>query len=97
MKLSKVRLAPGAPGSAYQIKLLEDNNVDVVLAGESQQWETYEYARDAVQQGKKKAIIFLGHISSEESGMDFCATWLKGFIKDIPVVYVRSGPSYWSY
>lgn len=97
MKLSKVRLAPGAPGSAYHIKLLEDNNVDVVIGGESQQWETYEYMRDAVAQGKKKAVIFLGHISSEEAGMDFCAGWLKGLIKDIPVNYIRSGPSYWSY
>jgi putative NIF3 family GTP cyclohydrolase 1 type 2 len=97
MKLSKVKLAPGAPGSSYHIRLLEDKNIDVVIGGESPQWETYEYMRDAVSQGRKKAVIFLGHISSEESGMDYCAGWLKGFIKDIPVSYVRSGPSYWSY
>jgi putative NIF3 family GTP cyclohydrolase 1 type 2 len=97
MKLSKVRFAAGAPGSASHIRLLEDINVDVVLAGESPQWETYEYARDAVAQGRNKAIIFLGHIASEEAGMEFCAGWLKGFIKDIPVHFVESGPSYWSY
>jgi hypothetical protein len=28
--------------------------------------------RDAVDQGKNKAIIFLGHINSEEAGMDYC-------------------------
>jgi len=97
MKLSKVRLAVGAPGSGEHIRLLEDNNVDVVIAGEAQQWETYEYARDAVQQGRSKAVIFLGHISSEEAGMDFCAGWLKTFIKDIPVCYIKCGPSYWSF
>lgn len=97
MKLKNVRLAPGAPGSAMHIKLLEDKNVDVVIAGEAQQWETYEYARDAVSQGNKKAIIFLGHIPSEEAGMEWCASWLKGFIKDVPVYFVESGPSYWSY
>jgi putative NIF3 family GTP cyclohydrolase 1 type 2 len=97
MKLSKVHFAAGAPGSASHIKLLEDNNVDVVLAGESPQWETYEYTRDAVSQGRNKAIIFLGHIASEEAGMDFCAGWLKDFIKDIPVLFIESGPSYWSY
>lgn len=97
MKLTKVRLAPGAPGSSLHIRLLEDPNVDVLIGGESPQWETYEYMRDAVSQGRNKAVIFLGHISSEESGMDFCASWLKGFIKDIPVYYVRSGPSFWSY
>jgi putative NIF3 family GTP cyclohydrolase 1 type 2 len=97
MKLSNVRFAAGAPGSAAHISLLEDKNTDVVIAGEAQQWETYEYTRDAVDQGRKKAIIFLGHISSEEAGMNYCATWLKSFIKDIPIVFVESGSSYWSY
>jgi putative NIF3 family GTP cyclohydrolase 1 type 2 len=97
MKISNVRLAAGAPGSATHIKLLEDKNVDLVIAGEAQQWETYEYMRDAVAQGRNKAIIFLGHIASEESGMDYCAVWLKSFIKDIPVYFIECNPSYWSY
>lgn len=97
MRLTNVRLAPGAPGSMYHIELLEKENVDVLLAGESPQWETYEYARDAVNQGRKKAVIFLGHIASEESGMDYCADWLKSFIKGIPISFVESGPSYWAF
>jgi putative NIF3 family GTP cyclohydrolase 1 type 2 len=97
MKLSHVVLAEGAPGSATHIRLLEDKNVDVVLAGEAQQWETYEYMRDAVSQGRNKAIIFLGHINSEEAGMDYCSTWLKTFIKEIPVIYIEKGPSFWSF
>jgi len=97
MKLSRVTLAAGAPGSMYHIRLLEDENTDVVLAGESQQWETYEYIRDAVSQGRKKAVIFLGHIASEEAGMEYCAGWLKTFVKDVPVHFVEAGPSYWAY
>lgn len=97
MKLTKVILAAGAPGSTTHIRLLEDKNVDVVLAGEAQQWETYEYTRDAVDQGRKKAIIFLGHINSEEAGMDYCAKWLKTFLKNMPINYVESGSSFWSF
>lgn len=97
MKLTNVRYAAGAPGSAMHISLLEDKNVDVVVAGEAQQWETYEYMRDAVDQGRKKAIIFLGHINSEEAGMDYCSSWLKTFIKSIPVYFVESASSFWSY
>jgi putative NIF3 family GTP cyclohydrolase 1 type 2 len=97
MRLSKVRFAPGAPGSNYHIRLLEKNDADVLIAGEVPQWETYEYMRDAVDQGRKKAVIFLGHINSEEAGMEFCAGWLKGFISDVPVHFVESGPSFWSY
>jgi putative NIF3 family GTP cyclohydrolase 1 type 2 len=97
MKVTNVHLAEGAPGSALHIRLLEDNNIDVLIAGESQQWETYEYMRDAVSQGKKKAIIFLGHINSEEYGMNYFASWLKSYIKDVPVSFVESGASFWSY
>jgi putative NIF3 family GTP cyclohydrolase 1 type 2 len=97
MKLTNVRYAAGAPGSATHIRLLEDKNTDVVIAGEAQQWETYEYTRDAVDQGKNKAVIFLGHINSEEAGMDYCSTWLKSFIKEIPVYFVECGSSFWSY
>lgn len=97
MKLSNVRLAVGAPGSARHIMLLEDTNVEVVVAGEAQQWETYEYIRDAVDQGRNKAIVFLGHINSEEAGMDYCSSWLKSFIKSVPVLFVESGSSFWSY
>ena len=97
MKLSNARLAVGAPGSARHIMLLEDKNVDVVIAGEAQQWETYEYMRDAVDQGRNKAIVFLGHINSEEAGMKFCSTWLKGFIKDLPVYFIECGSSFWSF
>lgn len=97
MKLSKVWLAAGAPGSGTHIYLLERKDVDVVITGESQQWETYEYARDAVAQGRNKAVIFLGHINSEEAGMKYCATWLGTFIKNVPITYIECGPSYWSY
>jgi len=97
MKLTNVWFAAGSPGSGLHIQLLENNDVDVVITGEAQQWETYEYIRDAVAQGRNKAVIFLGHIPSEEAGMDYCALWIKTFISDIPVQFVECGPSYWSY
>jgi putative NIF3 family GTP cyclohydrolase 1 type 2 len=97
MKLKNVAFSAGAPGSIAHFSLLEDKNVDVVIAGEVSQWETYEYVRDAVSQGRNKAIIFLGHITSEEPGMEYCAQWLKGFIKEIPINFVESGSSYRTY
>lgn len=97
MKLTNVWLAPGAPGSATHIQILERADADVVITGESEQWETYEYVRDAVSQHRNKAVIFLGHIPSEESGMKFCAEWLKGFIKDTPVYFIPCGSSYMTF
>ncbi|MDQ1296865.1 MAG: hypothetical protein QG611_844, partial [Bacteroidota bacterium] len=64
MKLTRVIFSAGASGSSAHIALLEDKYTDVVIAGEVPQWETYEYVRDAVSQGRNKAIIFLGHVTS---------------------------------
>jgi putative NIF3 family GTP cyclohydrolase 1 type 2 len=97
LKVSHIGFACGAPGSMAHIRFLEQNDTEVLLAGESPQWETYEYMRDAVSQGRKKAVIFLGHVSSEEAGMEWCAGWLSGFLTGIPVSFIESGPSYWSY
>lgn len=97
MKVTKVTFSAGAPGSAVHFAMLRDPETEVVIAGEVPQWETYEYVHDAVLQGRNKAIIFLGHIPSEEAGMEFAAEWIKTFIKGIPVYFVECTPSYYTY
>lgn len=95
LKFTNVALAVGAPGSQSHINLINNPFTEVLVAGEAQEWETYQYVLDASMLGMKKAAIFTGHIPSEEYGMDYCATWLKTFIKDIPVIYIENGPAYW--
>jgi putative NIF3 family GTP cyclohydrolase 1 type 2 len=94
MEVTGVGYAAGASGSGMHLHLLNKSEIDVVIAGEGQQWETYEYTREAVAQGYNKAVIFLGHIPSEEAGMEYCATWLKSFIKNVPITFYTCGPSY---
>ncbi len=94
MKFSKVALAVGAPGSQSHIRLLNSKSTELLVAGEASEWETYQYVSDASMMGMKKAAIFTGHIPSEEAGMEYCATWLKTFIKNIPVVYIESESVY---
>lgn len=96
MRFTNVALAVGAPGSQSHINLLNSNFTELLVAGEAQEWETYEYVLDASMLGMKKAAIFTGHIPSEEAGMEYCANWLKTFIKEIPVIYLENGPVYWS-
>ena len=90
MKVSKVGLSPGAAGSEREIHALEQDDVQVLLVGETREWETVEYAADAVSEGRKKALIVIGHIPSEQPGMEECARWLKGFVKGVPVEFVGS-------
>ena len=96
LKITKVAYRPGASGEAKQIKALERDDVEVLVAGEASEWETVEYARDAQLQGRKKALILLGHLTSEEAGMDYCAQWLHGIFPAMPIKYIPATEPYWT-
>jgi putative NIF3 family GTP cyclohydrolase 1 type 2 len=96
MKVTKLALSPGAAGPEPEMKALERDDVEVLLVGETREWETVEYADDAVAQGRKKALIVIGHIPSEQEGMVECTGWLKGFVKDVPVEFVGSKVPFWT-
>ena len=51
------------------------------MVGETAEWETVEYAADAVTEKRDKALIVIGHVPSEQPGMEECTRWLKGFVK----------------
>lgn len=96
MEVSRIGLVPGlAPTLEMHLGVLGRNDVDAVLVGEAREWEDYLYTRDAVLQGRKKAAIFIGHLRSEESGSKYTAEWLKTFIKQIPVTFLRNGDYWW--
>jgi hypothetical protein len=78
------------------MKMLQRDDVEVLVAGESREWETVEYVRDAKDMGKKKAVILLGHAISEEAGMRYCGQWLRSFVKDVPVRFVPAGDPFWT-
>jgi putative NIF3 family GTP cyclohydrolase 1 type 2 len=96
LKVTKVGFSPGAAGSQREIRALEQDDVQVLMVGETREWETVEYAADAMSEGRKKALIVIGHIPSEQPGMDECARWLKGFVKDVPVEFVPAKQPFWT-
>jgi putative NIF3 family GTP cyclohydrolase 1 type 2 len=94
LKFTKLAFMAGAPGGQRQIQVLSNDKVEVLIAGEANEWETYLYANDAVQQHKNKAVIFLGHTKSEEAGMEYCAGWLREFVQEVPVHYIENQPNF---
>ena len=96
MKVTKVGFSPGAAGSQREIHALEQDDVQALMVGETREWETVEYAADAVSEGRKMALIVIGHIPSEQPGMEECAQWLKGFVKDVPVEFVPAKQPFWT-
>ena len=74
------------------IPLLQNEQVDLIIAGEGFEWETPEYIRDAVQQGKSKALIMVGHAESEAPGMRMLAERLGDSIAGLNVTFVKEEP-----
>jgi putative NIF3 family GTP cyclohydrolase 1 type 2 len=77
------------------IPFLARPDVDVLVVGETHEWELVEYAQDTIASGKKKALIVLGHVVSEQAGMKYCAEWLKGFIKEVPIEFIAAAEPFW--
>jgi putative NIF3 family GTP cyclohydrolase 1 type 2 len=88
MKITRVALSPGAAGLQREVAALEMPEVQLLITGESREWETVEYAADAAAEGHHKALIMLSHIPSEQFGMDECTKWLKTFVNEVRVDFV---------
>lgn len=87
---SRVGLMPGAAGGRRQMQLIQNNSPDVLLCGESPEWETIEYIRDAQGAGIKKSLIVLGHSVSEEPGMELLVDWIQSKTPGIKVAHIAS-------
>jgi putative NIF3 family GTP cyclohydrolase 1 type 2 len=96
MKVSRVALSPGSAGMTHEITALEIPDVQVLVTGESREWETVEYVADAVTEKKKKALIILSHIPSEQAGMEECTRWLKLLVPEVPVEFVPAAQPFWT-
>jgi putative NIF3 family GTP cyclohydrolase 1 type 2 len=95
LKLTNVALLPGAGGTQSHLRMLQKDSVQALAIGEVPEWETIEYVNDAAAEGKQKALILLGHIASEQPGMEDCAVWLKGFINEVPIGFIATKELYW--
>ena len=80
-KVKTVSMCVGSWGDIIRDELKKDT--DVVICGEVTEWSVGEYARDAAQLGLNKTLVYLGHMGSERSGMEFVCDYLKKEIPDV--------------
>ncbi len=94
MKVTKIA---AGPGYAYP-RMSAD--VDVVIGGEAPEsdggFDITSYVRDAASLGIPKGQITVGHMVSEEGGMEEFAKWLRGFVTGVPIQFVPCGEPYWT-
>jgi putative NIF3 family GTP cyclohydrolase 1 type 2 len=93
MMVRKVGLLPGY--SLIQASIAMMPEVDVIVAGEVQEWESATYAQDVAFAGLKKGFISIGRVVNEAPGMQVCASWLRTVVPEVPVRFISAGDPYW--
>ena len=78
------------------IPLISTEGVNVLVCGETREWELVEYVQDMISTGEKKALILLGHVVSEQAGMKLCAEWLRPLIPEVPIDFVAAPEPFWT-
>ena len=93
LRVRRIALLPGSVPIQTTLEVLPD--VDALIAGEIREWESSEYARDAITEGRDKALILVGRTVSEDSGMKFCAQWLESIVPEVGSRWIAAGDPYW--
>lgn len=93
LPVARFALAVGAPGGRAQMAYLREHDIDLLIAGETNEWETNEYVRDAADMGFNKALIILGHQKSEEAGMRTVVRLLRDAFPALPVELLELPPA----
>jgi putative NIF3 family GTP cyclohydrolase 1 type 2 len=91
--IRQVALLPGSTPITAALELLP--SVDAIIAGEVREWETVEYARDAIDSDRARGLILVGRVVSEEPGMRALAAWLETVVPEVRVRHIAVGDPYW--
>jgi putative NIF3 family GTP cyclohydrolase 1 type 2 len=91
---SRIVFIPGSAGGRTQINALSTEKPDLLIIGELDEWETSEYVRDLRSSGSKTSLLVLGHIVSEEPGLEWLVTWLQPQVPGIRVTHIPSNDAF---
>ena len=89
-KCATIYLAFGYMDSKRQIAAIQEFKPDLILSGETREWETVERVRDGLFMGQKTSLLVLSHSVSEEAGMEYAAKWLKPKVPGLKVSHIAS-------
>ncbi|QNF34636.1 Nif3-like dinuclear metal center hexameric protein [Adhaeribacter swui] len=89
-KCTTVYLAFGYMDSRRQIAAIQEMKPDLILSGETREWETVERVRDGLLMGQKTSLLVLSHAVSEEAGMEYAAKWLQPKLPGVNITHIAS-------
>ena len=85
-----IYMAFGYMDPKMQIPIIQQMKPDLILSGETREWETVERVRDGLAIGQKTSLLVLSHSVSEEAGMEYAAQWLKPMVPAVKVTHIPS-------
>jgi putative NIF3 family GTP cyclohydrolase 1 type 2 len=77
------------------IEVAASPDVDVIIVGETREWELVEYVQDQIAAGLPKGLIVINHVVSEQAGMAYCAEWLRPIVPEVPVTFIAADEPFW--
>ena len=72
------------------LKLINRHKNCVLITGETHEWEFVEYVHDAHHMGLRKALVMIGHVPSEESGVEFFCRYLQEKSPSRSISYIKT-------
>ena len=73
------------------IRTMQENDVHLIIPGETVDWTVLSYIRDGLQLGQQMACINPGHFNFEELGAKYAKDWLGDLTKhQVPIKYIPS-------
>jgi len=94
--IRKVALTHGLLLVSEAKRILVEESVDAVIAGDAVEWEAAPYFQDLVTAGKTKGLLLIGDEASEDPGSGEVATWLKAFVPEAPIEWIPAGEPFWT-
>jgi putative NIF3 family GTP cyclohydrolase 1 type 2 len=96
MKVERVSVLVGGGSLGLGIeelpmKLMHENQLDLLICGDITEWTISAYVRDAAAMGMNKGMLVLGHERSEEWGMKHLVSWMKDITGAIEVCFLDAG------
>jgi putative NIF3 family GTP cyclohydrolase 1 type 2 len=91
--IQRVTILPGLHTLADVLQYMPKS--DLLLIGETRDWEGAEYSSDVVAAGMKKAYVQVGRIVTEDPGMGAFAEWMQGFTTEVPIHNIPATDPYW--
>ena len=85
-----IYMAFGYMDPRTQIPAIQSMKPDLILSGETREWETVERVRDGLAMGQKTSLLVLSHSVSEEAGMQYLVQWLQPKVPGLKITNIPS-------